>query len=202
MGKRTQDVLTHLESAQLLTALSNRHLRVYVAARLMLEMGLRINEARQTLWGWFADLDSNAATLTIPKDATKTKWPRTLPVPDDLRADLVRIRDAHGLASQPNLFGEQPLVFNRDGTPPTRRYIQRTIKEASLRAIGRPIRPHTLRHTFATRLLGETNLRVVQIALGHRSIRSTEIYTHPHLRDLRSGMNATRLNRQRETLNQ
>lgn len=89
---------------------------------------------------------------------------------------------------------EKPLFIHYSGRKDapsrlTQRSVERFVKKYAVKS-GIPIftTPHTLRHSYATDLLAQgVDLRNIQEFLGHRSIISTQIYTHvtnKRLRDI------------------
>lgn len=75
---------------------------------------------------------------------------------------------------------EDILFLNRFGAKLSRIMVFLIIKDLAKKAgVNEEVHPHTLRHSFATHLVeGGADLRAVQEMMGHKSITTTEIYTH------------------------
>jgi integrase/recombinase XerD len=88
----------------------------------------------------------------------------------------------HGSPPTPALF------VTSLGGPLTRGHFWRLVKRyAASAGLPKPVKPHTLRHSFATHLLaGGADVRVIQEMLGHVSIETTQRYTRVDVARLRA----------------
>ncbi len=105
-----------------------------------------------------------------------------------LTGDAVDALDGY-LVERKKKFGDisEPLFVNNRGERITQRGVFYAIDKRALQ-VGFPgkVTPHMLRHSFATEMMNQgADLRAVQEMLGHRSLSTTQLYTHTTKRRLR-----------------
>lgn len=166
-----------------------RDYRNHLIALLMLDAGLRCGEVNNLIITDLAFEGQPVHSLTIRKEITKTKHERTIPLTERINLAICRMIPLWRDRTR-NVLAIFAFTSGPSNKRITRRSIERIIKAAGIISIQQDIHPHILRHTFASRLMRKTNIRIVQQLLGHRSITSTQIYTHPNNVDLSKAIEA------------
>jgi len=188
--KRAIEVLSKDEANRFLEHARGGLLRDLVMIETSLLAGLRNAEViglnLEHVWG----LGTVWRNIEVAAQTAKGHKARSVPMNPTLHADMVAYLDSLGYSS---LTAEtwRPLFFSRRGHRRLNtRDFQRITRTLGIESLGRPINPHLLRHTFATRLLASSNIRVVQLALGHVSLQSTERYLHPDSDEMSQAINS------------
>jgi integrase/recombinase XerD len=126
------------------------------------------------------DVDSARMMLHIHGKGKQDRYvPLAAPTLDVLRAYWRTHRSPYWLFPAPTRHGLAHSLAHQGG-PVTRSSLQGAFRRALQRTgIAKRAHVHTLRHSYATHLLeAGVNLRLIQANLGHRSARTTQVYTH------------------------
>ena len=165
LRKRLPVPIAWADGHRLIAALKRPDYRL--CCSFMLALGLRIGDVVALT------VNSIDAPQMLVRVIGKRNKERVVPLPQTL---LVALRSfwlthRHRRLLFPNSRGTAPLCVNS---------LRHAFKQArDTLGIPKTIKPHSLRHGFATHLLEKgVDIRIVQILLGHASLRSTEIYTH------------------------
>lgn len=204
--KRLPTVLTHDEARSLIALLNGLP---WLLAKLLYGSGMRVIEALRLRVKDldFERLQVNVYEGKGDKDR-RTMLPKSLVAPLQQQLDYVRIQHdramndgfggvelPHALSRKyPNAEFELGWQYVFPASTPSRdprsgkfrrhhrdrSVLSKSLRRAALRlGLKTHVGPHTLRHSFATRLLEQAyDIRTVQELLGHKDVQTTQIYTH------------------------
>src|SRR5277367_4389304 len=169
-------VLSQEEMARLLEAAPG--VKYKAALSVAYGAGLRVSEVVALK---VSDIDSERMMLRVEQGkGRKDRHAMLSPVLLDLLRDWWRI-------ARPTAWlfpGRDPLQ------PISTRQLNRACHAAAVMAeIRKRVTPHTLRHSFATHLLEQnTDIRVIQVLLGHSKVETTALYTRIATNTIRAVM--------------
>jgi integrase/recombinase XerC len=165
-----KDLLRLLEAPPADTALGLRDRSILET---LYSAGLRVGE----LTGLnLDDVDLDTGMATVRGKGKKERL--ALLGPQALKALQAWLTQRASLT--PRASAQTAVYLNKNGTRLTTRSVGRLLEKYLARAGLDPrTSPHTLRHSFATHMLDRgADIRCVQELLGHRSLSTTQIYTH------------------------
>lgn len=150
---------------------------------LMIDAGLRVREVVTLTWSCLFTESTMNTSVKIHANCNHNNLARLIPISSRLSN---AIHEFTNFPTPPLCLLPLDYVFPARNAHRhlTTRQVHRIISIAGWSAAQVTVHPHMLRHTFATKLIAYTPTRVVQELLGHKSITSTQIYTHPNSTDL------------------
>ena len=171
--KKLPAILSQEEVRQILSRVRQTRYRVCLST--IYACGLRISEGRSLQ---VADIDS--ARMVIHVRNGKGRRDRYVPLPERtlalLRTYWVSHRHPRWLFPGRNRSGPLPEATKPLSARGVELALQAALKDSG---IQKQATVHTLRHSWSTHLLeAGVNLRLIQLYLGHRSLRTTAHYTH------------------------
>jgi integrase/recombinase XerD len=175
-GQRLPGVLTRQEVESLLAqpkGVDPRGLRDLAMIEVLYATGLRVSELVNLK---VSNINLEAGYLRTMGKGSKE---RMVPIGDKAR-EAIKNYTLLGRIQMTKGKNTPYLFLNPSGRPLTRQGFWKIIKKHGLMAgIKKKFSPHSIRHSFATHLLGAgADLRSVQVMLGHADISTTQIYTH------------------------
>ncbi len=188
--------LTVTECHQLLDALIckdgtkkqfRKGVRNYLMALLMLDAGLRVGEVVRLKLSDLFFSGTAIKAIVIGDGLAEKDCTREVPASGRIIDAIEEMAKCWWVQEYWTIQGYAFFTVD-ENTPLTTRQVERIIRAAAMKCLGRPVHPHVLRHTFASRLMRKTNARVVQELLGHKNLSSTQIYTHPNGEDLKQAI--------------
>ncbi|MFH1521389.1 MAG: tyrosine-type recombinase/integrase [archaeon] len=161
---RLPEILNKTEVKKIIDFIKNPIHKLIV--QLIYSGGLRVSEV-VNLRPKDLDVERN---VMIVRQGKGSKDRITL-LSENIKEDLLK----HLLKNSPKKYF---FESNRGGKY-SKRAIEEIVSQNSKKAVDKKVTPHTLRHSFATHLLESgTDIRYIQKLLGHKNLRTTQIYTH------------------------
>ena len=162
---------------------ASRNLRDVAMLEVLVGAGLRVGELLALQVG-DVEIGERSGKLTVWQ--SKHGGYRDVPLTRDVRHALTRYLEQHPereVSSAALWLGTRGPLSNRSS-------VVRILDKYAYQAQIDPVKPHALRHTFATRYLeaNPNDLRGLAALLGHANLNTVMIYTEPRLGDLAERM--------------
>ncbi len=182
-SRKLPEVLTKDEEVALLGMFNRRYptaWRNQLMIKTGLKTGMRVSELINLR---FEDMTAVGGSIRAHLKETKGSRHRVIWIQNDVFEEMI------ALAAK---FSRKPegLVFTTlKGDKVEDTYLRRMIRQKGMKAIGRRVHFHLLRHTALTRLYDATkDIRLVQDVAGHSDPKTTAIYAHTSAVDLKEAM--------------